>query len=393
MKILSISSSRADVGIMAPVWQALAAEKDLELCVLLTGMHLVDDKAARAAIPEAASVYCGGADLGGGGRGEAARAMGAISAFVADVNEAWNPDLTVAVGDRLDMIPGVLATIPFDVPIAHLHGGELTYGAVDNDIRHAMTKLAHLHCTASVEAASRLSEMGEEAWRIHVTGGPGLDMILNVPELSAEEFASQVGLASVEGLRLVTVHSETRAPDPTVSLEPVLAALATDPAPTLFTAPNSDPGGARIRSRIDAFVEQHSWCVFQETLGSKRYANALRHAAVMIGNSSSGLIEAPLFGLPVINIGDRQEGRQRAANVCDCAADAPSIALCMKEIQQTPRRTRGVSPYGDGKSGPRIARVLKDAVGQPNLLRKRHSTKTTDFKAPWSLDEQRADAG
>ena len=373
---------------MAPVWRAVVQDPDTALCVLLTGMHVVDDSTARDAIPTTARAYIGGADLGGGDRAVAARAMGAITVFAADVLADWKPDLVLAVGDRLDMIPAALAAAPFDVPIAHLHGGEQTFGAIDNDIRNALTKLAHVHCAASVEAAIRLNEMGEEAWRIHVTGGPGLDTMLAAPELTAKTFAAETGLPSVAGLRLVTLHPETRALQPTACLDAALDALKARPAPTLFTAPNSDPDGAEMRLRIEAFVDAHPWCSFRESLGSVRYANALRHAAMMIGNSSSGLIEAPLFGLPAINIGNRQEGRERADNVSDCRVDAAAITDAMNGVDPAARQMVGASPYGDGKSGPRIARVLRDAVGTPGITAKRDADRPAVFTAPWDQDER-----
>ncbi|MBH61065.1 MAG: UDP-N-acetylglucosamine 2-epimerase (hydrolyzing) [Alphaproteobacteria bacterium] len=393
MRLLSISSSRADVGILAPVWRAVAQDPDAALCVLLTGMHVGDDTAAREAIPDLAQVYSGGADLGGGERVESARAMGVITAFAADVYADWKPDLVLAVGDRLDMIPAVLAAVPFDVPIAHLHGGEQTFGAIDNDVRNALTKLAHVHCAASVEAAIRLNEMGEEAWRIHVTGGPGLDTMLAVPEMTEETFATETDLAAVAGLRLVTLHPETRAAAPTACLDAALEALAARPAPTLFTAPNSDPGGAEMRARIEAFVQEHSWCAFRETLGSVRYANALRHASMMIGNSSSGLIEAPLFGLPAINIGGRQEGRERATNVRDCPAVSAAVLQVMDRIDLEQRQVMGVSPYGDGQSGPRIAKVLRDVVNVPDITRKGVSSEIAAFRAPWEQEAPKTVAG
>ena len=160
--------------------------------------------------------------------------------------------------------------------------------------------------------------------------------------------------------------------EPLAPVEAVLAALEARPAPTLFTAPNSDPGGAEIRRRIDAFVAAHPWARFRDTLGAQLYANALRHAALMLGNSSSGIIEAGLFGLPVVNVGDRQKGRERGGNVIDVPADGASVGKALDRLGAVPERLAPSSPYGDGQAGPRVAEVLRSAVRRtehfPNVM-------------------------
>ena len=156
----------------------------------------------------------------------------------------------------------------------------------------------------------------------------------------------------------ITVHSETNGTDPLAPLDAVLHALEKRPAPTLITAPNSDPGGAEIRRRIDTFVARHRWARFRDTLGAQLYANALRHAAIMVGNSSSGIIEAGLFGLPVINVGDRQKGRERGNNVTDIGNNTDAIGVALDRLGSVPARLAASSLYGDGNAGPRVAEVL-----------------------------------
>ena len=260
-RILSVSSSRADIGALAPVWRALAATAGVELHVFLTGMHKMDDSAARAALPAGAVVHHGGADLGGGSPVVAAAAMGRIEADAGTLLGDLRPDLVLVMGDRLDMLPAATATLPFNLPLAHLHGGEITEGAVDDRIRHALSKLAHVHCVSTQGARQRLLAMGIDDAAIHVTGAPGLDTLLAAPAMSAAAFAHEAGLDGIDGdlaaLRLVTVHPETNAADPLAAFAAVAAALDARPAPTLFTAPNSDPGGADIRRLIEAFVARH----------------------------------------------------------------------------------------------------------------------------------------
>ncbi|MCX7353311.1 MAG: UDP-N-acetylglucosamine 2-epimerase [Alphaproteobacteria bacterium] len=390
MKVLSVSSGRADVGILAPVWRALAYRADVELHVMLTGAHVSDDSTVRAALPHGATGHTEGADMGGRDGLAASDAMARIAAAAGRLGARIAPDRALVMGDRLDMLPAVMGFVPLNVPLVHLHGGELTYGAADDRVRHAITKLSHLHCTANVEAAERIARMGEEAWRIRVTGAPGLDSLVEAPVLDGAAFARELGLASIEGLRLVTVHPETNVTAPLAAVDATLTALEATPGPSLITAPNADPGGAEARARIDAFVSKHGRAVFRETLGATLYANALRHAAVMVGNSSSGVIEAGLFGLPVINVGERQGGRQRGANVRDCAAHADEVARMLRGVLP---RLPHTTPYGDGHAAARVAEAVTEMHGTARLLYKRFAAETQHFIAPWGSPGEADSAG
>lgn len=382
MRILSISSGRADVGILTPVWRALAARKNVELHVMLTGAHVSDDSTVRALLPRGASGHTVGADMAGRGGADASEAMARIADAAGRLGARLAPERALIIGDRLDMLPAAMGLVPLNIPLVHLHGGELTYGAADDRARHAITKLSHLHCAATAEAAERIARMGEETWRIRVTGAPGLDSLVEAPVMSDAAFAQALGLETAEGLRLVTVHPETNAADPLAALDATLAAVDATPGPALVTAPNADPGGAECRRRIDAFLLRHHRAVFQETLGATLYANALRHAAVMVGNSSSGLIEAGLFGLPVINVGGRQDGRQRGANVRDCPADPAAVEQLLRSV---PAHLSPSSPYGDGRAAPRVAAVLAEESDTQRLLYKCFAAENRHFVAPWEV--------
>lgn len=368
-RVLSLSSSRADAGILAPVWRAVLDREELELHILLTGMHCREG-APVPAVPDGATVHQAGADLSGEAGGEVAQAMAAIVDETAGLIAATAPDVLLALGDRLDMVPGVMASLPFNLPIVHLHGGEITEGAVDDRIRNAVSKLSHLHCVASEDARRRLLALDEEDWRITVTGAPGLDALLGAPEQTRSAFAREVGFEETAPFRLVTVHPETNSARPLAPLDAVLDALEAIPTSTLFTAPNSDPGGAEARRRIESFCAGHDWARFVDTLGTQRYASALRYAGVMLGNSSSGLIEAGLFGLPVINVGDRQAGRLRGANVIDIDNDADTVIAMLGRLGPCPVRLSPGTPYGDGNAAPRIADVLSELPERDLLLRK-----------------------
>ena len=369
-RLLSVSSSRADVGILMPVWQALASKASEELHLFLTGMHQADDAPSVEGLPDSVAVHCGGADLGGAKAHAAAGAMGAIAAAAGDVIATVRPDAILVVGDRLDMLPAATASLPFNVPLAHLHGGEVTEGAVDNQIRHALSKLAHWHCVATEGARERLIAMGEEADRITVTGAPGLDTLLASATVPKAEFMQRVGLPGSSSFRLVTVHTETNSVDAQAPVEAVLEALAERPNPTLFTAPNSDPGGLAVRQRIEQFCNAHDWAAFVDTLGVALYPSALRHAAIMVGNSSSGVIEAGLFGLPAVNVGDRQKGRERSANVIDVPNEAARVVAALDRLGSCPIRGPALSAYGDGAAGPRVADAFAELPKLSGILRK-----------------------
>ena len=352
------------------MWRALAAKPDCELHIMLTGMHC--KAAAAVEVPKGAIAHSGGADLGGSAAGEATAAMAAILRAAGDVLTRVSPDVVLVIGDRLDMLPAAVAALPFNCPIAHLHGGEVTSGAIDDRVRHALTKFAHVHFVSSETARARLIAMGEDEARIHVTGAPGLDTLLAAPFVSREEFCAAVGFDGIgadAAIRLVTVHPETNSPDPLAPLTAVLGALDARPGPVLITAPNSDPGGKEMLTNIEAFCAKRPDARFFDTLGAKLYASALRYAAVMAGNSSSGIIEAGLFGLPVIDVGDRQKGRDHDANVTHVANDRDAVIAALDSIRPGARYPSS-SPYGDGHAAPRIADLLTQLPPRPALLNK-----------------------
>lgn len=395
VRVMCVSSSRADLGIQLPVWGALGLRDDVRLSVFLTGMHALSGFATPAEVPEKALVLRGGRDLGGATGVQAAQAMASIAADAADAMVEQKPDRLVIVGDRLDVFPAVMSAAALNVPIVHLHGGEVTFGAIDDRVRHSITKLAHLHCVATVDAARRIARMGEETWRISVTGAAGLDTLRLAAALSPGDLAEALGIRETDlrNLRIVTVHPETALADPAAIVRPLLAALAERPAPTLFTAPNSDPGGVEIRAAIDSFVLEKPWARFVETLGSRLYPALLRHARVMIGNSSSGIIEAGLFALPVIDVGQRQAGRQRGRTVRHCVAEERAIVRAIDEVSAERGRGAPDSPYGDGHAADRIVSVVTASRARGDLVEKRFcDVPETSFDCPWEIpDAARAD--
>lgn len=269
-----------------------------------------------------------------------------------------------------------VAVSALPVPIAHIHGGEVTEGAVDERYRHAITKLSHLHFASTPGAAARLRQLGEEAWRIHVSGAPGIDGLLAAPRTPAPEAFEALGLKYFGPYLLVTLHPETvgdRTPEMTEALADALARLN---LPAVITGSNADAGGQAINARMQALCASLPQIQFVTSCGPRLYPSILAGALAVVGNSSSGLIEAPAFGKPVVNIGERQAGRERSRHVVDCGYEADEILDTVRAAvsEKTLQSLAGVpSLYGDGGASDRIADVLTHAVFDETMLRKRFS--------------------
>jgi UDP-hydrolysing UDP-N-acetyl-D-glucosamine 2-epimerase len=359
-RLVSVSSSRADISILRPVWEAIIAAGNMDLHVFLTGMHQAAG-APDAGVPDGVEVHRGGADMGGHAE-TAAQAMGAIISATGEVLADLRPDAMFIVGDRLDMAPVALAALPFNLPIAHLHGGEVTKGAVDNDIRYMLSQVANLHLVSNEFARERLLNKGIDPSQIIITGAPGLDTLVGAPRIAANEFANEVGMPPDRPFALLTIHPETANADLLAPLNACLEGIRSWDGAVLVTAPNSDPAAAELRRVLEGeAAAQPSW-TFVDTLGGRLYPNALRHAAFMLGNSSSGIIEAGLFGLPVIDVGRRQEGRESGPHVTHVENDGRAVADAIAGLcdgRAAPRRYDAGTLYGDGGSGPRIATALQ----------------------------------
>lgn len=267
------------------------------------------------------------------------------------VGEAFReltPDAALVLGDRYEALAAATAIVAEGGFLAHLHGGEITTGAIDNQFRYAITALAHLHLVATKGARTRLVAMGERPERVIVTGAPGLDGV--VAPLAA-------GHGSSEPFVLVTLHSETLGGDPEEQARTLIEALDRVGRPCVITGANADPGGETINTVLrDACEQRENW-TFEMNLGATRYREAMTRAACMVGNSSSGIIEAASFGLRVVNIGSRQDGRERSGNVADVAWDAEAIATETRRAIDAGRWS-GDNVYGDGRASERIVEAL-----------------------------------
>jgi UDP-hydrolysing UDP-N-acetyl-D-glucosamine 2-epimerase len=376
--ILAVTVGRSDFGIYRPVLDAMAASPMLDYRLLVSGAHL--SKAAGGTIDEilkenrriAATIPL--PETSGGHAGMAV-AMGAALSGAAEVFAAERPDILIVLGDRFEMFAIAAAAVPSNIPIAHIHGGELSFGAIDDVFRHAITKMAHLHFAATPDYAARIVRMGEEPWRVTVSGAPGLDNVRTAELPDREALAARFGIPLDRPPLLVTFHPVTRQVDEAAAqVSALLEALSQTDLPVVFTAPNADAGADAIRAEIARFRGSRSDVYVVENFGTLNYLAMLREAAAVVGNSSSGLIETPAFRVPTVNIGDRQLGRTRGANVIDVDATAPEILAGIGRALDPSFRAslaRMANPYGDGHAAEKIIRVLETVPLDARLVAKR----------------------
>ena len=373
-----VTVSRSDYGHLIPVLREIRAAPDLRLLLFVAGAHLSPrfgrtvDLVEGDGWPITASIDMLDAD--DSPAGIAASTARGVDGF-ARAFARHRPDVLVLLGDRFEMLAAAVAALPLVVPVAHIHGGEQSEGAIDNQIRHAITKLAHVHLASAEPHARRIARMGEEPWRIHTTGAPGLDRIRPNELLSRGEVASSLGLPEAGPWLVVTFHPVTlEYRDTERHIDELLAALDKLEASLILTYPGADTAGRAIIDRIEEFAGRHPNVKLVTSLGDRLYLSLLEHADAMAGNSSSGLIEAPSFGLPAVNIGSRQAGRLRGANVIDVEPERDDIVRAIEAALAPGLRERlraMPNPYGDGRAAPRIVKVLRALELTPRLVRKR----------------------
>jgi UDP-hydrolysing UDP-N-acetyl-D-glucosamine 2-epimerase len=373
-----VTVARSDYGHYLPLLRRIAETDLLRLHLIVAGAHLAPEFGATVATIEADGFEV--ADrvemlLSSDTPHGVAKSMGLGVMGFSESFSRVRPDLLVVLGDRFEMHAAALAALPFKIPVAHIHGGELTRGAIDDALRHSMTKLSHLHFVATEEYARRVIQLGEEPWRVLVTGAIGLDNVRSFPPMERAELEAAVGLSLDEPILLVTFHPVTlEYEDAEWQIGELLSALGTADLPVVFTAPNADTRGRSVRSLIEAFVESTARSTLVENLGTRAYFSMMSVAAAMVGNSSSGIIEAPSFGLPVVNVGTRQEGRVRAANVIDVGYRREEILDGVRRALDPAfrRSLRGMAnPYDAGGTAELIADRLASIDLDGALITKR----------------------
>jgi len=379
-KICVVTTTRADFGLLRGLLKCIREDWALRLQVIVSGTHLTPEfgltvkeiEAERVQINRKIDIHL----TGESGLANAKSIGVGVAAFAAALAKL-RPAIIVLLGDRFELFAPAIAALMLRIPIAHIHGGESSEGAIDESVRHAITKMASVHFAATESYRRRIIQMGESPKRVFNFGAPGLDQIYGAELMIRSQLDQEIGLPK-NPVGLVTFHPATLDRESVnAQLDHLIGAIKASKINAIFTMANADADGARINARLRAlcaqYPEKFKWVPH---LGHRRYLSCLQLCAVMIGNSSSGLTEAPSFRLPVVNIGDRQRGRVRARNVIDVrCSEAAILAGIKKAISERFRSSlRGMlNPYDrfhDGRTSERIKDVLKKIPLSNDLLQK-----------------------
>jgi UDP-hydrolysing UDP-N-acetyl-D-glucosamine 2-epimerase len=375
--IAVVTTSRADYSHLYWPLHDLAAHPDVDLRLIVMASHLSPEfgltvqEIERDGLHVAARVECllsSDTDVG------MAKTIGVACLSLADTLAQMRPDLLLLIADRYEMLAPACVALALRIPIAHIEGGEISEGAIDDMVRNALTKMSHLHFTSTETARSRVLAMGEESWRVHRAGAPSLDHLTRGTLMDRAELEATLGIGLSSRPVIVAYHPVTILRDTTAEAEALFAALEALEGPILFCYPNADAGSYRLMEQARDFVKKHPGSRVFVNLAAPVYWSLLRHAAMLIGNSSSGIMETASFALPTVNIGMRQKGRERALNVLDADPDRSSIlAACARARSEAFRDELAgmTNPYGDGHAAERIVDVLTSVTIGPALLIKR----------------------
>ncbi len=377
-RICVVTGSRAEYGLIQPTLKAIDNHPDLELSLIVCGMHLADDFGNTyteiendgfkidAKIDSIPSEDTGRA---------MAESVGMITTKLSKVMERIRPDFLLALTDLGHALATAIVGVYMNIPVAHIHGGDVT-GTVDEPVRHAITKLSHIHFPATKKSAERIIKMGEDKWRVHIVGAPGLDSILNQDLLGKDEILKKYRVDTDETFLLASQHPVTsESDDGAKQIKETLEAIVEMNYPTVLIYPNADAGGRRMIEVIEEYAEGYPFIKPYKSIPHQDYLSLMKAAGALVGNSSSGIIESPSFHIPVVNIGTRQEGRERSENVLDVGyskeeiIEAISKALFDKKFKEKVRNCK--NPYGDGKASDRIVEVLSNIKIDKKLIQKR----------------------
>jgi UDP-N-acetylglucosamine 2-epimerase (non-hydrolysing)/GDP/UDP-N,N'-diacetylbacillosamine 2-epimerase (hydrolysing) len=359
-----VTSSRADYSHLYWPLRELAANPAIDLGVFALGAHLSPefgstiDEIERDGFPIRARIECllsSDTDTG------MAKTIGIAILGLADAFTAWRPDMLLLIADRYEMLAPASVALALRIPVAHIEGGEISQGAIDDHVRNALTKLAHIHFTSTETARQRVIAMGEEPWRVHHAGAPSLDHLRRSTLLDRAALEARLALTFTPPTLIAAWHPVTILKDTNAEADAFFAALADTPGQLIFVYPNSDAGTYALIERTRALAATRPHTHIFVNLDAVTYWSLLGNAAAMVGNSSSGIMEAASFALPTVNVGIRQQGRERARNIIDSLAETSAIhAAIQRALSPEFRETlRGMTnPYGDGTAAATIARVL-----------------------------------
>lgn len=379
VKICVVTATRAEYGLLYWLLKELDRDEFFELQLVVTGAHLSSEygntineiKEDGFIIHEQINILDDNSDVG------IALSISKATLGIAKAFERLSPDLTLILGDRYEMVAVALTSVLFKIPIVHLYGGEITEGAYDDVFRHAITKMSSLHLVATESFMKRIIQLGESPDTVKVVGSIGIENIKKLSYQSIDEFENSISFKLGERSILFTYHPETLRPEDTQSqIREILAGIDSFPeANVIFTMPNSDSNSTIIDDEIKKYVKSHPGrALYVKSLGRKKYLHALKYVDVVMGNSSSALIEAPSFATKVINIGDRQKGRPQASNVINVNPQKNAIANALKElfsdIKQSSVAVGIINPYGDGNTSDKIIDFIKKRYNKIKVRKK-----------------------
>src|SRR5215475_14526389 len=362
--IAVVTTSRADYSHLYWPLKDLQSHPDVDLKVIALAAHLSPEFGSTASeieadgLPIEAKLECllsSDTDVG------MAKSIGLGVLSLADTLGKMRPDILLLIADRYEMLASAAVALALRIPIAHIEGGEISEGAIDDAVRNALTKMSHIHFTSTELARKRVIGMGEEEWRVHWAGAPSLDHLRRSRLLSKEELQEQLDLDLSKPTTLIAYHPVTILRDTTSEADALFAALERIPGQLVFSYPNADAGSRLLIERTEEFLRKRDNGRLFVNLGAVKYWSLLQHVNLMIGNSSSGIMETGSFALPTVNVGMRQQGRERPANVLDALPTAESILSKVNEAESAAFRQSILgmtNPYGDGHSAERITKVL-----------------------------------
>lgn len=376
-KVLAVTGIRSEYDIMSSVFRAIDRHPGLELSIAITGAHLSEAyghtvneiRADGFTIADEIESLLNGDRNASRVKGLAVQLQGLVQTAV-----RVTPDILLVLGDREESMSTALLGAYMNIPVAHVAGGDRVVGNVDDQVRHAVTKLAHIHFTTNQESAERILKLGEQPFRIFNVGNPGLDRLLEVPQLDASTLSQGLGIPIFDGeplLLLIQHVISTEVEDAYSQMRITLEAVADLGVRTVLSYPNSDAGGQQMIRAIREF-EGLPCLHTARNIPRLEFVNLMRRASCLLGNSSAGILEAPLLGLPVVNVGNRQRGRLHAENVEFVPHDKERIVCAVQRAIRDPeyraRIARCSNPYGDGKSSQRIADTLANIPIDDRLL-------------------------
>jgi UDP-hydrolysing UDP-N-acetyl-D-glucosamine 2-epimerase len=375
-KIAVITSSRADYSHLYWVLVELNKRPDIELALITMGAHLSSEfgntaeDIASDGLAVAANIECllsSDSDVG------MAKTIGVATLGLADTLGKLRPDLLLLIADRYEMLAPASVALSLRIPVAHIEGGDVSLGAIDEAVRNALTKLSHVHLTTTESARRRVISMGEEPWRVHVVGSPSLDHLTKGTLLSRDEVERRLKI-SLDGPTVAVIyHPVTLSRDTLCEADELFASLEDLQQQLLFISPNSDAGSRELLQRITAFRARKANTRFITSIDHRTYLSLLQFLALLAGNSSSGIMEAASFHLPVVNLGIRQDGRERGRNVLDCAPERGAIIQAVRRALSESFRASLLhlkNPYGDGHAAEKIVEILSTVDLSEQLLAK-----------------------